>query len=289
MSPVFKPQVLQDKLIFPVPSVTERTREEKAYMWKPCLVDAMTSENDIARVLIKNGLRLFRMPRQPIEFTRIPEANNLLNDLKKHPHFFVLGCIMDRQVKAERAWVIPYRISQIVKSPSFESFLTLRRKQILYVFEKEGLHRFNSTMASLFYRAIETIHTTYHDDASRIWIGAPASAAIVRRFLEFDGVKIKIASMAANILARQFKVPMRDLLCIDVSPDRHVRRVFRRTGLVPEKATNEYLVYRARELYPKYPGVFDMSCFTLGRDVCHVHSPDCRMCYLSPCCPRVGT
>ena len=40
------------------------------------------------------------------------EKNQLVNDLKKYPHAFVLGCAMDRQITADRAWSIPYEIKQ---------------------------------------------------------------------------------------------------------------------------------------------------------------------------------
>lgn len=35
-------------------------------------------------------------------------ANDLLCNLTEYPHAFVLGCLMDFQIKAEKAWQIPY-------------------------------------------------------------------------------------------------------------------------------------------------------------------------------------
>lgn len=74
-------------------------------------------------------------------------------------------------------------------------------------------------MAEFFFDAIQLIHKKYKDNASNIWKDKPKSATIVRRFLEFNGVGVKIATMAANILAREFKIPMQDRICIDISPD----------------------------------------------------------------------
>lgn len=43
-----------------------------------------------------------------------PPAAALVQDLDAHPHAFVLGCVADRQVPADRAWELPWRLSQRV-------------------------------------------------------------------------------------------------------------------------------------------------------------------------------
>lgn len=68
--------------------------------------------NGIRDRLIEHGQTLFQAPRQFIQFTKVHEADALLNDLEVHPHAFVLACVMDRQVRAEKAWLVPYRISE---------------------------------------------------------------------------------------------------------------------------------------------------------------------------------
>jgi len=70
------------------------------------------NEKVIRDRLVEHGQTLFRAPKQLIQFTKVPEADALLNDLNNHPHAFVLACVMDRQVKAEKAWLVPYRISE---------------------------------------------------------------------------------------------------------------------------------------------------------------------------------
>ena len=94
--------------------------------------------------------------------------------------------------------------------------------------------------------------------------------------------------MAANILARDFKIPLRDFFCIDISPDVHVKRVFKRAGLIPNNAPNEneMLIYTARELYPIYPGIFDLPCWEIGRNWCKPTNPQCNQCYLNDVCPK---
>jgi uncharacterized HhH-GPD family protein len=247
----------------------------------------MSNKEKIVKILIEKGKELFNQPYKKIPFTKNPEADELLNDLKNYPHAFVFGCLMDRQMKAENAWLIPYKIAKEIGGFQFKKLLSLKFKTIKDIFKRKNLHRFNDQMAEIFYSAIQKIHKDYANDASRIWSGKPSSATIVRRFLEFKGSGVKIATMAANILAREFKVLMKDYICIDISPDRHVKRVFRRLGLISREATNDELIYCARELNPEYPGIFDFPAFDIGRNYCHPRKPDCKNCYLNKYCLKI--
>ena len=108
----------------------------------------------------------------------------------------------------------------------------------------------------------------------------------MRRFLEFKGIGIKIATMAANILARDFKIPMKDYINIDISPDVHLKRVFGRLGFISKDASNDELIYCARELNPMYPGIFDLPCWEIGRYWCRPNKLTCEKCYLSRYCNK---
>ena len=247
----------------------------------------MNNKEIIVKILIEKGKELFNQSYKKIKFTKNLEADELLNDLKNYPHAFVLGCLMDRQMKAENAWLIPYKIAREIGSFQFKKLLSLKPKTIKNIFRRKNLHRFNDQMAEIFYSAIQKIHKDYTNDASRIWLGKPSSATIVKRFLEFKGAGVKIATMAANILAREFKIPMKDYICIDISPDRHLKTVFKRLGFISKEATNDELIYCARELNPEYPGIFDFPAFDVGRNYCHPRKPDCKNCYLNKYCPKI--
>ena len=65
-------------------------------------------------LLVKIAKQRFDSPTsQIVHFVDNEEANAMLNDLEKYPHAYVLACLMDRQIKAERAWTIPYEIFRI--------------------------------------------------------------------------------------------------------------------------------------------------------------------------------
>lgn len=247
----------------------------------------MDNVKKIQQILINRGRILLNGPRQEIhQFTRDIEADRLLNDLNKYPHAFVLACVMDRQIKAEKAWLIPYKISRLIGGFSFRKLSTLNKKQIADLFERNRLHRFNSLMADNFYYAVRKINDDYNKNAANIWKDKPSSALLVSKFLEFKGVGVKIATMAVNILARDFKIPMKDHICIDISPDVQVKRVFKRIGFIPKNASNEELIYCARDMNPSYPGIFDLSAWEIGRRACRPQHVRCELCYLSKYCPK---
>jgi endonuclease III len=236
--------------------------------------------------LVEYGKRLFNSPKQVIQFTRNQQADALLNDLDRFPHAFVLACVMDRQIKAERAWMIPYIISEKIGGFSINRLQGLSKEDIRQLMSKpEPLHRFVDKMADHFYSAVRRINNQYNGNAAAIWSDKPSSAEVVYRFLEFSGVGPKIASMAANILAREFKIPFADYYSIDISADVHIRRVFGRLGLCASDATVEQVVYKLRALYPEFPGIMDLPCWEIGRNWCKPRVPECEGCYMNDLCP----
>ena len=204
----------------------------------------------IVNILIKKGNKLFKQQYKYIEFTKNNESDKLLNNLKDFTHAFVIACVMDRQIKTEKDLLIPYEISKEVKGFKLSHLLRINQEDMVEIFKRKSLRRFNEIVGKNFYFAIQKIHNNYHDDASNIWKDNPRSATVVRGFLEFRGIRIKITTMAANTLARDFKIPMKDYINIDISPDVRIKRVFKRLGFISKDASNDKLVYCARELNP---------------------------------------
>ena len=243
----------------------------------------------IVKLLVSEGQRLFEARSAFVEFTKHAAADKLLNDLDGHSHAFVLACIMDRQIKAERAWIIPYRFSEKLGDLQFGTLLQLSLLDIREIMTKpEPLHRFPEEMSNNFYAAVQMIAQEYEGKAARIWSGQPSSAEVVYRFLRFRGAGPKIATMATNILARDFKVPFADYYSIDVSVDVQVRRVFTRLGLCQQSDDVESIIYLSRALHPTFPGLLDFPAWEIGRKWCRPHNPMCAQCIMQPVCPSVG-
>jgi len=238
--------------------------------------------------LVELGKKRFKSgKREFIKFTKINEQDDFFNALETNPHAFVLGCLMDRRVPSKRAWQVPYKIKQHIGGFTIDALASVPEDEYVKIFKEYKLHVYNEDMARIFYSAIQRIRVIYKGDASQIWRDKPASAAVVYKFLEFKGCGIKIATMAANILTRQFNIPFADRYSIDISPDVHTLRVLRRTGIVPKDAKIELIIYKARELNPKFPGIIDYSCWEIGTTWCKKNNPQCSNCPIESSCGKL--
>jgi len=244
-------------------------------------------QKEIIKILIKEGKTILERPREEIDLPYYPEIEELITDLNENSHLFVLFCIMQRRITAKRAAKIPYLVSMEIGSNKFSDLLKIKLKEVKEIFNRKNLHLYNNKMAENFYYALQKIHNDYDDQAFKIWINNPKSATVVRRFLGFKGVGLKIANMAANMLVRDFNIPMKDYNSIDISVDTHIRRLFKRLGFVNENANDYEIIYTAKEFYPEYPGIFDLPCWNLGTTFCKPKNPECESCYLNMYCPKL--
>ena len=246
----------------------------------------MTNSLDALRDrLVTAGRAALSSARTQVPFTQDPAADELLNDLEGHPHAFVCAALVDRQVTAEIAWRVALKVRERLGSFEFDDLASLTEAEWLPIMRKpEPAHRFPEIMAKTLFLAIQRVKTRYGGDASQIWRGQPSSATIVRRFLEFHGAGPKIATMAANILVRDFHVGLSDYRYIDISADVQVRRVMARLGFVEEGAKSDVVIYAARELNPDFPGIFDLALWDIGRTVCRPQNPNCGDCRLADLC-----
>jgi endonuclease III len=218
----------------------------------------------------------------------VPEADALVNNLKEFPHAFVLACLMDRGEKWQRAWQVPYAISRRIPDFSISTLSALSEDQLTeFMSQPKKLHRYFTTMSKVFFHAVQRIVRDYDGHAERIWTGRPSSAEVVYRFLKFQGAGPKIATMATNILARDYKVEFSDYYSVDISVDVHVLRVFGRLGLRRPNASIEEVIYKARALSPDYPGRLDLPCWTIGNNWCKAEESkrECGSCCMSDLCP----
>jgi len=249
----------------------------------------MFSRSNVANYLIRTGREFLRQQREPVIFTGREEVDEALNNIEEFPHLYLLGAQMDRGIESHVAWEIPYRLFEILelKSLEFEEFRKLSIEDLVQVFIQNNLHRYPAKMARIFYNTLEHVTQAYEGDATRLWNDQPSSATLIKRFLQFDGMGLRIATRTANGLFRDFKIRLSDSSSLDVTPELPVRRVFRRTGFINRHASDEELIYSARELHLRYPGIFEKPCWEIVHRVCKSENPLCNECPLDSSCLKI--
>jgi len=93
----------------------------------------------IVNILIEKGNEIFKQPYKNIKFTKNKEADKLLNNLKDFPHAFVLACVMDRQMKTEKDWLIPYKISKAIGGFKISQLLRINQEEMKEIFRNNSL------------------------------------------------------------------------------------------------------------------------------------------------------
>jgi len=239
----------------------------------------------IAKVLTEFGAKFRKLNFEREKyFTPNLEADKLIWN---NPLAYLFAVILDQGMKAEKVWEIPYLLRQRLGHLDARKIANMPDEEIIAIFnQRPKLHRFPKTMALRVKKACQLLLEKYDGKAENIWNDNPRSDNLHRRFEEFDGIGQKKASMATNILVRDFGIDVKDERGIDISYDIHIRRVFLRTGLV-EKDDMNLMIRTARKLNPEYPGVLDNPCWIIGREYCHPKNPKCDKCPISRVCPKL--
>lgn len=237
----------------------------------------------IKKAIIQFGKKIGKEKKKNY-FTPNLKADNLIwND----PLAYLFAVILDQSMKAEKVWEIPYLLKQRLGHLDAYKIATLEVKEIVDIFtQTPKLHRFPKTMALRIKKACQLILERYDGKVENLWNDNPRSDDLQRKFMEFDGIGQKKASMATNILVRDFGINVKNRKGIDVSFDTHIRRVFLRSGLVLRDDINE-IIQTARKLNPVYPGILDNPCWIIGREYCRPKNPDCDNCPISDVCPKL--
>ena len=215
---------------------------------------------------------------------------------ENYPHMFVFSCVLDSQLDAERVWKIPLILAEELGGKEFYRFLEKDEEWYINFFNAKKLHRFNTMMAQAIYSAVQDIHNKWNDDASNMWKGKQSSAQVIYNFYKFKRVGIKIATMAANILSREYGIELGDYSAIDISPDVHVKRAMYRLGFRPYKEDivladidPTMVVYRAKSLNPSFPGLMDLAFYNIGsKGICQNRKCNAGICPFGKICKKQG-
>lgn len=202
---------------------------------------------------------------------------------------YLLAVLVDQSVKAEFAWAVPYRLKQRLGFWDVKKIASIDDDKLITIFDtKPKLHRFPKTMALRVKLACQKVIDDFSGKASNVWTGDFTSKEIHDNFESFKGIGQKKASMATNILVRDFNIRVKDYKGIDVSYDVHIRRVFLRSGLA-DKDELDSILNSARKLNPNYPGIIDLPSWYIGKHFCSSTNPNCNGCPIRKACPQKTT
>lgn len=260
---------------------------------------------------IARALLAFRPPPSPRESTGKPTIARDWDGfprkdaqfIERTPNAFLFGLILDRMVEANQAWLAVCRLKERLGHLDVARIADMKVNDLAAVLGRwrgeKSLHRFPPTMAKNLIFASRRLEKQYHGDASRIWSADPGAKAVRERLREFDGISVKLANMGVRLLVTNYGVKLSDWEDVDIAVDRHVARVFLRTGLLA--GTPGRMVYRAaevreevtaaaRRLSPEFPAALDDPGFFVGKEWCTAERAWCtdgnQPCPLARVCPR---
>lgn len=211
---------------------------------------------------------------------------------------FLLGVMFDRNIDADKAWEAGEWINDSLgdlNNPStlWKALVTIDKKQLIgflrYGYGGRAFHRYYRTFANQLPKAAEHILQKYNGDPRKIW-NAKRNVSMVREALEdIPGIGQALSRMAVLILARNYGLlgGKSALPQLDIKTDVQLMRVFRRTGLIPRRASIEDAIETARKLVPKFPAVLDAPAWEIGRKWCYPRKPECKDCPITKVCPKI--
>lgn len=224
---------------------------------------------------------------------------------RQSPDAFLMAAILSKQIRGLQAYEIPFRLKQRMGHLDVRRIAKMRREELAGFMgpgsHGKALHRFYNTMSDQLIFDCALIVAKYDGRASNIWKDERDAGTVIARLQELKGVSQKISNMFVRLLVIDYGVSLEGWDRIDIAVDRHVARVFLRTGLVnSKKGQDKYhvseiaedVVACARELYPRYPAALDRPAFNVGYFWCTEKEARCDEsgdrgpCPLSKACTK---
>ena len=205
--------------------------------------------------------------------------------VRTNPFAFLVAVAFDRGMPWQKAWRIPGEIDRAgcldpARLASMSEPDLIELVDGLAIRPRYGARQGARTLSD----AARLVCERFGGDAGAIWNGA-SPAEVEKTLQEIHGLGAGIAAMATRILHDDFGCFRGQERQIDVKPDLHLVRVFRRVGFVESDSANE-AIRASRRLNPEFPGQLDWPAWRIGQQWCHATEPDCCSCPLTEVCPK---
>jgi len=208
--------------------------------------------------------------------------------IEENPFAFALAAVLDRGIKAEIIWTMPYYLQKQLGDVSPRQFVNKSNEDLERIFRSlPAKPRYVTDAPRTVKELSKIVLHEYDGDVTKIWTNKTASY-VKAIFQRIYGVGPGISSMIVLLLERYFGVQFSDLdhRTMDVKPDVHIVRVFSRLGFISEANETEALK-AARRLNPEYPGALDSPTWMIGKKWCAPTQPHCGNCPLNLVCPKI--
>ena len=228
-------------------------------------------------------LKAFGQTRGDSDWSALDSETESL--IRRNPFAFLIAVAFDRGMPWQKAWRIPAEIDRQgcldpARLASMGETELIGLLDGLAVRPRYGAKQGARTLSD----AACLVWERFGGDADAIWKDA-SPAEVEKTLQEIHGLGAGIASMATRILRDDFDCFRGQERQIDVKPDVHLLRVFRRVGLIDDDSANE-AVRTARRLNPEFPGELDWPAWRIGQRWCHPTAPDCGQCPLTGECAK---
>ena len=243
----------------------------------------MATAEAIAAKLKEFGEELKTKPDSSGDWSRLElETENLI---LKNPFAFLIAMAFDRGMPWEKAYQIPVEIERkgCLDPKQLAGMTDTELRKLLEGLKTKpryGAIEGSKTLAN----AARLVCKQFDGDAAAIWTSA-SPAEVEKTLQQIHGIGAGIASMTTRILAREFGCFKGQERQIDIKPDIHLLRVFKRTGLIEKKSEGEARKV-ARELNPEFPGALDPPAWEIGKSYCRPKQPNCTKCPLTGVCAK---
>jgi endonuclease III len=238
------------------------------------------SDKIINERIVKDMLRYRPCP----QMTNVVKATNLDSwglsrevgeFLLQNPNAVLFGAIFNYFIRYEKALAAPLELHRRLGHIDPFRLAKMQEGQLLPYVQRgqhgQALHRFPAALARRIISASNKLVSEYKGSASNIWPNNVRASVVMKRLEGFEGISQKISRMMGRWLGTYFGITLTNWDEIDVAVDRHVARVFLRTGLVDRQKgiysvseVRDDIIRRARYLRPSFPGCVDEPAFNIG-------------------------
>ena len=153
-----------------------------------------------------------------------------------NPNALLFSTIFNYLIRYEKALEAPFKLALRLGHLDVRRLAKMRQKDLTKHIRGDqtvhSLHRFPTVIAGRLIAASKLLLRKYGGNAANIWPNGESATEVVSRLDEFKGIGQKLSRLMGRVLVAYLGVTLVNWQELDIAVDRHVARVFLRTGLV---------------------------------------------------------